>query len=158
MLRLAVALLVAFGVGCATPAAEPNDERAIRNTLEELNAACAARDLPSFLALFDDEDDKVLFVGSDAAEVFRGKGAAGNFMKTLFDLPFTFGFDLATVTIRRTGDSAWVFVDGHMIRTGDRGPTTGKVVRDRYRFSITMVRRGPGWRWQLFHGSIPARE
>jgi uncharacterized protein (TIGR02246 family) len=152
-------LLAALTLGCATPASTPTnqDADAIRGTLVALNAACAARDLPAFMALFDD-DDAVVFVGSAENEVFRGKAAAGHFMQVLFELPFTFSFDLKDTTIRQTGDTAWVFVDGHMIRTGDRGGTAGKVVRDRYRFSIAMVRKDGRWRWQLFHGSVPGRE
>lgn len=152
-------LIAALTLGCATPAATPTsqDADAIRSTIVAMNAACAARDLPAFLALFDD-DEPVLFVGSDANEVFHGKAATGRFMEVLFELPFTFSFDLENATIRQTGDTAWVFVDGHMIRTGDKGGTAGKVVRDRYRFSIAMARKDGRWRWQLFHGSVPGRE
>jgi uncharacterized protein (TIGR02246 family) len=157
--RLAALLLSLLIVSCAAPTtAASSDEDAIRKTLVALNAACAARDLPAFIALFDDDDGKVLFVGSDESEVFHGRQGAAGFMKGLFELPFTFAFDLKHVTVRQTGDYAWVFVDGNMVRTGDRGAATGKVVQSRYRYSVSMVRKDGRWRWQLFHGSAPAQE
>lgn len=156
--RLAALLLTLLMASCASIPAASSEEDGIRSTLVALNAACAARDLPAFVALFDDDDDKVLFVGSDGSEVFHGRPGAAAFMKVLFELPFTFAFDLKDVTIRQTGDYAWVFVDGNMVRTGDKGTAAGKVVRDRYRYSVSMVRKDGTWRWQLFHGSVPGRE
>jgi uncharacterized protein (TIGR02246 family) len=133
---------------------DPDD---IRATLVRLNAACAARDLAAFMALFEDGDD-ILFVGSDAGEVFRGREAVSRFMEKLFGLPFVFSFDLQDVTLRQDGDFAWAFVGGSMIRSGDQGSSAGKVARSPYRFSISMARREGQWRWQLFHGSVPGSE
>jgi uncharacterized protein (TIGR02246 family) len=135
----------------------PNDREAILATVSALNAACAARDLAAFVALFDNNGD-ILFVGSDKGEVFRGREAAKGFMQGLYGLPFVFSFDLETVVMHQDGDQAWVFVDGNMVRTGDRGDAVGKVGRSPYRFSIAMVRRGGSWRWQMFHGSVPGME
>ena len=109
------------------------------------------------MALFEDSDD-ILFVGSDAKEVFRGRAATSEFMKQLFGLPFTFSFDLANVTIEQNGNAAWAFVDGNMIHTRDKGSTAGKVTRMPYRFSIAMANNEGRWRWQLFHGSVPGAE
>jgi hypothetical protein len=79
-------------------------------------------------------------------------------MQGLYGLPFVFSFDLDNAVLHHEGDHAWVFVDGNMVRTGDRGNSVGKVGRSPYRFSITMVRRGGSWRWQMFHGSVPGAE
>lgn len=164
MLRRLVCLMWLLLVsGCAfNPAAKgstvvANDHEGIRATLAALNAACAARDLTAFTSLFDAEGE-ILFVGSDQGEVFNGREAARRFMETLFGLPFVFSFDLRRVNIRQEGDSAWVFVDGDMLRTGDRGAAKGKLGRSPYRFSVSMVRRDGHWRWQLFHGSVPGAE
>ncbi len=135
----------------------PNSDVQIRSTLSALNAACAARDLDAFMALFDESDD-ILFVGSDKGEVFHGREAVRGFMRKLYGLPFVFSFDLTNATVRQEGDHGWVFVDGNMIRTGDRGDAAGKVGKGPYRFSIVMVRRPAGWKWQLFNGSVPAGE
>ncbi len=129
----------------------------IRATLSALNSACAARDVDAFLALFDPSDE-ILFVGSDKGEVFHGREAIRGFMKRLYGLPFVFAFDLEKVTVRQEGDHGWVFVDGNMIRTGDRGKAAGKTGTGPYRFSITMVKRDSGWKWQLFNGSVPGSE
>jgi ketosteroid isomerase-like protein len=129
----------------------------VRATLSALNAACAARDLGAFMALFDDSDE-ILFVGSDKGELFRGREATRAFMQTLYGLPFVFSFDLGEVVIRQDGGHAWIFVDGKMVRTADRGAAVGKVGESPYRFSITMVKRDDRWRWQLFHGSVPGTE
>ena len=134
-----------------------NDRDSILATLSTLNAACAARDPNAFIELFEDSDD-ILFVGSDKGEVFRGRETTRGFMQGLYGLPFVFSFDLADVVLHHDGDQAWVFVDGNMVRTGDRGNEVGKVGRSPYRFSVVMVRRDGGWRWQVFHGSVPGAE
>lgn len=128
----------------------------VRSTLDAMNAACAARDLAAFMALFD--DDPVLFVGSDKPEVFRGRAATEGFIRMFFGAPFTAQFDLSDVVIRENGDSAWAFVNGEMVRTGDRGAAAGKVGRNAYRITVTMVRKDGRWRWQHFHGSVPGAE
>jgi hypothetical protein len=76
-------------------------------------------------------------------------------MRGLYELPFVFSFDMEHVVLHHDGDRAWVFVDGNMVRTGDRGNAVGKVGRSPYRFSIALARRAGGWRWQMFHGSVP---
>lgn len=145
--------------GCSAPAARPaaRDEAGIRATLTQLNTVCAARDLPGFMALFE-SDAEILFVGSDKGEVFRGPEATQKFMGQLFRLPFVFSFDLKNVLLRQDGDTAWVFVDGNMIQTGDRGSSVGKSRSALYRFSIALVRRDGRWRWTLFHGDTPKAE
>ena len=130
---------------------------AIRSTLESLNAACAKRDIHAFMELFDDSDD-ILFVGSDKGEVFQGRKATADFMQALFNLPFVFSFDLKNTTVRQYRSVAWVFTDGNMIHSGDRGKSVGKVSTTPYRFSVTMIKKEGRWKWQLFHGSVPGAE
>jgi uncharacterized protein (TIGR02246 family) len=156
-------MLVLSVAGCATPgpgATGPSasqDRDGIRATLAALNSSCAARDLDAFMALFDDGDD-ILMVGSDTGEVFRGREAVREFMNRLFGLPFVFSFDLKEVVTRQDRDFAWVFVDGNMVHSVDRGAAAGKVSQKPYRFSIAMVRKEGRWRWQLFNGSVPGAE
>lgn len=137
--------------GLASAATE--DDTAIRASLDTLNAVMARRDVPAMMALFDDGDD-ILLVGSDTGEVFHGRTAVAGFIQALCGLPFVFSFETPNVTIRQTGRSAWVFVDGSMVHTRD----SGQVTRSPYRFSVAMVKRGHLWRWQLFHGSVPRGE
>jgi ketosteroid isomerase-like protein len=149
-------LVVCAGSLLPTPGsalAATADDVAIRAGLDTLNAAMARRDVPAVMALFDDNDD-ILLVGSDTGEVFHGRSAVAGFIKALCGLPFVFSFEMPDVTTRRTGRSAWVFVDGAMVHSRDNG----KVTRSPYRFSVAMVQRGRAWRWQVFHGSVPGAE
>lgn len=145
--------VAAFLPAPGAAAAATADDAAIRASLDSLNAVMARRDVPAVMALFDDDDD-ILLVGSDTGEIFHGRKAVAGFIKALCGLPFVFSFDMPDVTVRRTGRSAWVFVDGAMVHTRDNG----KVTRAPYRFSIAMVKRGREWRWQVFHGSVPGAE
>lgn len=130
-----------------------DSDDAVAATLNALNSSLAGRDLPAFMALFEDSDDIVL-IGSDVGEVFKGRAAVAGFLKQLFALPFLFSFDMPEMTIRRDANMAWVFVDGAMVHAGADGATR----RMPYRFAIVMVKRGSAWRWQLFNGAVPGAE
>ena len=161
--RLSGAVALLSMLGCTTPpnpkdlTTMKNDQVAIRSSLDALNAACANRDIRGFMELFSDTDD-ILFVGSDKGEVYQGRKSTADFMQMLFGLPFVFSFDLNNVTLRQDGNSAWIFSDGNMIHTGDKGKSTGKVSSKPYRFSVTLVKHDGRWKWQLFHGSVPGVE
>jgi uncharacterized protein (TIGR02246 family) len=137
----------------AAAQAPANSDEAVLQTLTAMNDALARRDLAGFMALFEDGDD-ILLVGSDADEVFHGREAVGGFLKQLYGLPFTFAFDMPTVTIRRKGHHAWLFADGAMVHKRADGSET----RRPYRIALVMKRHDDAWRWQLFSGSVPAAE
>ena len=125
--RLAAVATLLFTLGCAagsrvgqTPKIE-SDSVAVRASLDALNAACAMQDVRAFMELFEDNDD-ILVVGSDRGEVYQGRRATSEFIQMLFNLPFVFSFDLTNTTIRQDGNVAWIFTDGNMIHTRDRGP------------------------------------
>jgi len=130
--RLALGLLIMSFCACATlyPAETSSSKSqgrdGIRATLLAMNAACEARGLATFTALFDDSVE-MPFVRADAKEVFPGKAAARDFKTQLLNLPFTSSLDLANVTFQQDGDAAWVFVDGKMIHTADKGKSAGKI-------------------------------
>jgi len=161
--RLLGGILLMCTVGCSAipnvkePTTMNNDQISIRSTLDALNLACANRDIGGFMELFSDTDD-ILFVGSDKGEVYLGRKATADFMQMLFGLPFVFSFDLNNVTLRQDGNSAWIFSDGNMIHTGDKGKAQGKVSTKPYRFSVTLLKHDGKWKWQLFHGSVPGAE
>lgn len=134
-----------------------DDQVAVRSTLDALNAACANRDIRAFMELFGDSDE-ILFVGSDTGEVYQGRKATADFMQMLFNLPFIFSFDLKNLTLRQDGNAAWIFTDGNMIHTGDKGKAAGNVSTKPYRFSVTLVKHDGRWSWRLFHGSVPGAE
>lgn len=153
-LALAMTVTTVGYAGRASAPVAAKDEAAIRQTLVDMNTLCAARDAKGFVALFDSRDD-VMFVGSDKDEVFRGPDGVKKFTAMLFGAPFVFSFDLKDVSISQDGDFAWVFVDGNMIHTGDRGASVGKNSVKSYRFSVAMVKKSGHWKWQLFHGAVP---
>jgi len=131
----------------ATP--DPGIMAAVR----AMNDVCARRDLPGFMALFEDSD-AIALIGSDTGEVFKGRDAVAGFMKRLFALPFTFSFDLPDPMVGQRGDSAWVFVDGAMIHTA----ADGRSRRVPYRITAVLARHAGAWRWQLFSGASPRPE
>jgi uncharacterized protein (TIGR02246 family) len=150
------ALFAIFIAGCATvptPEAKAREEVAIHATLTRMNEVLAKRDQAGFLALFDDSDD-IMVIGSDVGEVVKGRKGVQGFIKWIYSQKFTFAFDLQAVTVHQEGNFAWVYVDGHMLHVRPDGTST----KIPYRFALTMVKRGDQWRWQLFHGSIPAGE
>lgn len=130
------------------------DSLAIRATLDSLNAACARRDTTAFMSLWDDADDRLLFVGSSKPEVFHGHAGIRRFRRFLFSMPFVFSFDLANVTIRSDGHFGWAYVDGKMFRTAPDGHASNTD----YRYLVVLVKRGHAWKWQAFDGSVPGDE
>ncbi|MEI6107644.1 MAG: SgcJ/EcaC family oxidoreductase [Opitutae bacterium] len=154
---LALWLILAGTAACVnvntTKERQPQDEQAIRSSIEKMNVALAQRDLAGFMALFDDSDN-IMLIGSDVGEIYRGRQEVAGFIKMLYGMPFVFSFELTQVVITPDKNSAWAFVDGAMVHTG----ASGKVKKIPYRFAITLVKREGGWRWQLFHGSIPRGE
>jgi hypothetical protein len=76
-------------------------------------------------------------------------------MQGLFNLPFVFSFDLKGLVQKQDGDVAWIFADGNMVHSGDRGKAAGKMSIKPYRFSVMLVNRDGRWKWLLFHGSVP---
>src|ERR1035437_2263488 len=161
--RVANALALLGALGCTTLSNSEDafkmqdDQVAVRSTLDALNAACANRDIRAFMELFGDSDE-ILFVGSDKGEVYQGRKATADFMQMLFNLPFIFSFDLKNLTLRQDGNTAWIFTDGNMIHTGDKGNAAGNVSTKPYRFSVTLVKHDGRWSWRLFHGSVPGAE
>ena len=151
----AVVLLMA---GCAStrpaPKAPAEASRAqVQQALDRWNDTALRGDLPAFLAQFD-EGAEVLLVGSDAGEVFQGRAAIEGWLGKLFKRN-RFGWQMDRVIVDADGDAAWVFVDGAMIVRDLAGKQRFSTP---YRFSGVLVRRGDGWAWRLFHGSIPRAE
>lgn len=100
---------------------------------------------------FDGTDD-ILLVGSDEGEVFEGHAAiAGWLGKLMASNRFSWRMDRVDIDVH--GDTAWVFVEGAMTVRGASGQVRGSTP---YRFAGVRVKRGDGWPWRLFDGSVPA--
>jgi uncharacterized protein (TIGR02246 family) len=146
----AVALCLLFAT--SAHAQSPSDEQAIRAALARWNDRASHADLDGVLQQFDDAGE-VLLVGSAPGEVYRGKAAIRQWLGGLLAHD-RFSWDLSTPVIDVMGDAAWVFVDGTMSVTDDKGG----VMQSPYRFSGVLVKRKDAWKWRLFHGSVPGQE
>jgi ketosteroid isomerase-like protein len=153
----AVAILGLLTLSCVSRAlgetgkeSSLKDNQEIRKTVEALNTASTHRDVAATMALFDDTDD-VMLVGSDVGEVFKGREILSARLKEIYALPFVLSFDMPNVTVHVEARTAWIFGEGAAII--DEG--AGKISRTPYRFTIFLVKRGEGWKWQVFSGSVP---
>jgi ketosteroid isomerase-like protein len=149
------ALLVA---GCAStrpaPTASPESVKAeVRLALQKWNDAAGRGDLAACMSQFDDTAD-IQLVGSDRGEVFRGRVEIETWLGKLMARN-RFGWQMDRVDIDSSGDTAWAFVEGTMTVRDREGKVRATTP---YRFTGVLVKRGDGWGWRLFHGSVPAGE
>ena len=121
----------------------------IRSALELWNTTCKSRNIEKTMELFDKSPD-IIVVGSDSGEIFKGKEQIENWMKMLFSHR-SFSWDMTRVDIDSNGNTAWVFMDGFMIVTTDKG----KSARFPYRFSAVLVKVKNDWKWRMFDGAVP---
>jgi len=140
-----------------SPALPPPSSAAVqgevRRALEKFNEVAGSGDMAALMSQFDDGAD-IMLIGSDKGEVFKGRAAMEGWVLSLFK-ENRFGWQMDRVDISNHGDTAWAFVEGKMIVRD----TSGKVWKTTpYRFTAVLVRRGDGWAWRLFHGSVPAKE
>ena len=117
--------------------------------LELWNSCAKNRDVSHFMELFDD-NEAIMAVGSDSGEVFKGKEQIEGWMKMLFSHR-SFSWEMNRVDIDHNGNTAWVFMDGSMIVTSDKG----KSLKFPYRFTGILVKVKDTWKWRLFDGSTP---
>ena len=117
--------------------------------LELWNNSAKARDMSHFMELFDNSHP-ILAVGSDSGEVFKGRDQIEGWMRMLFTHR-SFSWEMNRVEIDHNGNTAWVFMDGSMIVTSDKG----KTAKFPYRFTGILVKVKKGWKWRLFDGSVP---
>lgn len=124
----------------------------IKKVLDTWNAVAKKRDINAFMNQFDNSDD-IILVGSDSAEIYKGREGIKQFISNLFS-QFSFQWDLQSLTITSNENTAWAFTDGHMTVTDNNG----KVLVTPYRFTAIFVKRGNEWKWKLYNGSIPKDE
>jgi ketosteroid isomerase-like protein len=132
--------------------ARPGPNADVLAALATWNDRASHADLDGVMALFDTKSN-LLLVGSAPGEVFRGRTAIRAWLSSLLSHN-TFSWDLSKARAESNGNTAWVFVDGAMTVTSDKG----EVLKTPYRFSGVLVKRHGVWKWTLFHGSIPDRE
>jgi ketosteroid isomerase-like protein len=124
-------------------------KKEITATLETWNNMAKSRDINHFMELFDDSEN-IMVAGSDSGEVYKGKVQIESWMKMLF-AHRSFSWEMNRVDIDHNGNTAWVFMDGSMIVTNDKG----KTAKFPYRFTGILVKIKNTWKWRLFDGSVP---
>ena len=157
--QIAITALIYF-VSFAPAAAQTHktDKKQVKNlniineitaTLELWNSSAKSRDMSHIMELFDNSE-AIMIVGSDSGEVFKGKEQIEGWIKMLFSHR-SFSWEMNRVDIDHNGNTAWVFMDGFMIVTSDKG----KTAKFPYRFTGVMVKVKNSWKWRLFNGSAP---
>ena len=124
-------------------------KKEITAALEVWNNSAKNRDVTHFMDLFDNTE-AIIVAGSDSGEVFKGKEQIEGWMKMLF-AHRSFSWEMNRVDMDHNGNTAWVFMDGSMIVTNDKG----KTVKFPYRFTGILVKVKNTWKWRLFDGSVP---
>jgi ketosteroid isomerase-like protein len=124
-------------------------KKEITSSLELWNNLAKNRDVTHFMDLLDNTEE-IMVVGSDSGEVFKGKEQIKSWMKILF-AHRSFSWEMNRVDIDHNGNTAWVFMDGYMIVTNDKG----KTAKFPYRFTGILVKVKNIWKWRLFDGAVP---
>ncbi|MCX6244853.1 MAG: nuclear transport factor 2 family protein [Bacteroidetes bacterium] len=124
-------------------------KKEITSALELWNNMAKNRDVTHFMDLFDTTGE-IMVVGSDSGEVFKGRDQIEGWMKMLF-AHRSFSWDMKRIDIDHNGNTAWVFMDGYMIVTNDKG----KTAKFPYRFTGILVKARNTWKWRLFDGAVP---
>jgi ketosteroid isomerase-like protein len=124
-------------------------KKEIVSALELWNKSCKNRDINQTMGLFD-KSPGIMVVGSDSGEVFTGKEQIESWMNMLF-AHRSFSWEMSRVDIDSNGNTAWVFMDGFMIVSTDKG----KTAKFPYRITGILVKVKNDWKWRLFDGAVP---
>ncbi|MEI6748240.1 MAG: nuclear transport factor 2 family protein [Bacteroidales bacterium] len=124
----------------------------ITEALKLWNTATKNANTEELITLFDNSDN-ILVIGSDSGEIYKGKDHIKEWLNAIFKHN-SFSWEMDRTDIDYNGNTAWVFIDGSMIVTNDKG----NVRKTPYRFTGIMIKRNKEWKWRLFDGSIPKGE
>jgi ketosteroid isomerase-like protein len=117
---------------------------------DRLSGAFAARSLPDAMACFA-PDESIVYVGSEAGEEARGRGAVAALLRGVFARPEAYSWRVCNAIVYLHGDVAMLYADavGHMVT--DRGHEQAFS----YRLSGLLEHSRSGWLWRLCHGCEP---
>ena len=129
------------------------DTQSIKQTLLDWNKAIMTKNVEMATSIFDN-NAKVIFVGSEEKEIFKGILEIRHSIEDFFSKPLNLSWDLTNMAIDQNKETAWVFVDG----TATLKQNTGSTVTTPYRMTVIMVKKGKAWKWKLFNGSVPEKK
>jgi ketosteroid isomerase-like protein len=129
-----------------------NTSTEIRKSLQLWNETAKKRDINAFMNLFDSSSN-IILAGSDSGEIFKGRVQIMQWVSALLE-HHSFEWDMKQIEIDNYENCAWIFMDGSMIITNDKGEQN----KTPYRFTGVLIKRGDTWKWRLFNGSIPRSE
>jgi ketosteroid isomerase-like protein len=155
MILLHTTLLIVFAAMFNSLPAQEVSEKArneITETLKTWNTAAKNAKIDEIMSLFDNSED-IMVVGSDSGEIFKGKVKIQGWLSQLFKHN-SFSWEMNRIDIDCNDSTAWVFVDGFMVVTNDKGKTR----KSPYRFTGIVVKKDKTWKWRLFNGSMPRGE
>jgi len=121
----------------------------IAEALKLFNTAAQNANTDQMMSLFDDSEN-IIFVGSDSAEIWKGKEQIKGHLNSIFPNERV-SLEMNRIDIDYNKNTAWVFVDGAIIISLG----TGEKIKAPYRFTGIMVKKHNNWKWRLFNGSSP---
>ncbi len=124
----------------------------ITEAVQKWNAAAKSANADQLMLLFDNSDN-IMVIGSDSGEICKGRDQILSWLSAITKHN-SFCWEMNRIDIDYNGNTAWVFVDGFMIVSNDKGKTR----KTPYRFTGILVKKKGEWKWRLFDGSIPKGE
>jgi ketosteroid isomerase-like protein len=150
LFRLAV--LIIFSVILYPVSAQKSSDNIKSEIAEQLrlfNTSAQNANTDQMMSLFDDSEN-ILFIGSDSAEIWKGRDKIKGHLNTIFPKERV-NLEMKRVEIDANGNTAWAFVDGYINITSEKG----EKFRAPYRFTIIFVKKDSTWKIKLFDGSNP---
>jgi ketosteroid isomerase-like protein len=154
-LFLPVVFVILFASVFTSLSAQKSSEkvkREITATLKVWNTACKNANTDQAMELFE-KNKNIMVVGSDSGEIYKGDVQIRGWLNAIF-IHNSFTWEMNRIDIDNNGNTAWIFVDGYMIVTNDKG----KIRKTPYRFTGILIKKKEEWKWRLFDGSIPKGE
>ncbi len=153
-IRINLVILISVVVPFSVMAQSNNNriKSEIQNELKIWNDAAKKGNLNEFMALYD-TTASIFLIGSDKGEICRNKEEVRKWLAAIFKYN-SFEWEMKQIDIDNNKNTAWVFMDGAMIVTNNKG----KKFETPYRFTGILVKKHHHWKWRLFNGSIPRGE
>ena len=124
--------------------------RPVRQAIQDLSAAFAARDATAALACFVG-DNEIAYAGSEASESATGREQVESLFKEIFARAEAYSWRVTTATVREYRDCAYVYATAEGLARTD----AGEEIPFAYRISGLLEPAAGAWRWRHCHGGEP---